>query len=64
MLLSNNCSQYGRYETQRPNSEHARYFKFVNLTANQTSLDATALYKCKLFDRELYRQFWRIYLYL
>ena len=48
----------------RDQNQSMHYFKFVNLTANQTSLDATALCKRKLFDRELYRQFWRIYLYL
>ena len=33
-------------------------------TAIQTSFDATAICKCKLFDREIYRTFWRIDLYL
>ena len=35
--------------------KHARRFKFINLTANQTSLHADAICKCKLFDREIYR---------
>ena len=44
-------------------SKHARRFKFINPTANQTSFDAAAICKSKLFDREIYRQFWNIYLY-